>query len=166
MMTQQVEKKKKKIIAPLFDAANMLTEQEKTVFNIDQKYVGLIDNVDRKKKDLIREYADALRDEGQMPIDTISKHLCDKLEGLANKTYIIDCLPDEYKNQDKADNRRGRSGTRTETKCPHCGLGADEQSEVWQIKPSAYRIEDLDHYDRVCMKSIIQYLHNELRKKQ
>lgn len=40
----------------------------------------------------------------------------------------------------------------------------EEDTQIWQIKPADYRIEDIEQYDKAMLCRVVEYLHSEKNK--
>lgn len=183
-MTEQIEKKKRKVtvspeavanstINAMSQFARESEQAQKKQLELDEKYRNLyvneLERNDKTKKQIILDFAKATHKTKSVPTPMICKHICEVLKGFANRDYIIECLPDEYKNEQMQKNRGGRGNPTSDNKgkkCPHCGLypnqkkhedGQGDSDQLWQIDISQFKEEDIDSYD---LKTCRVFLHD------
>lgn len=96
-----------------------ITTTYSIVEQIDKEIYELMKNEDIKQKSdnekhnkrkcqIIQDYAKRLEEEGKLPIDTICKYVTDKLHEFVSERWVQTCLDGKYKNIEQT--RRSQSG--------------------------------------------------------
>ncbi len=119
--------------------------------NLDE-YYNLRFNLDIKKKDnpkekksSLKRYGDYLNQEEGIPLEKIGSTMCKRLKGM-HKSQILKYLPDEWKDQTKANNRKGKTkqknGKNIHEKCLQeiANLKAKYLQEITNLKAKNQRL--------------------------
>jgi hypothetical protein len=165
-MMKQIQKKKFPIdpetgaeIYPSIDVA--FEEIQKEEIRIDAKYLELIKENDKTKKQIILEYAEELEQKAKVPRKEISTHMAKVLKGFATERWIQECLPDEYKDPIKQEESRGRRSS-----SPTVEDEEDERErEIWQFDVSWFDIKSISKAPRKYLEDALEFFYGEYTKR-